>query len=170
MNYYIADTHFGHDNIRRLSKRPFDTAEEMDEAMIASWNGRVRGDDDVYILGDFAYKSRDPAYYLDRLKGRKHLIAGNHDGKLLKNPILRSRFAEIADMETVNDGGTKIVCCHYPMAEWDGYYKGVLHFYGHLHNNDNAASRYMSGLENAYNVGVDIIGFAPRTLKEIKGT
>ena len=35
MNFYIADTHFGHDNIRRLSKRPFKTIEEMDKTIIA---------------------------------------------------------------------------------------------------------------------------------------
>ena len=51
MNYYIADTHFGHDNIRRLSNRPFKTIEEMDKTIIDNWNSRVTDNDDVYILG-----------------------------------------------------------------------------------------------------------------------
>lgn len=85
MNYYIADTHFGHDNIRRLSNRPFETIEEMDRTIIDNWNSRVTDNDDVYILGDFSYKSEDSVLYLKKVKGRKHLIIGNHDEKLLKN-------------------------------------------------------------------------------------
>ena len=168
MNYYIADTHFGHDNIRRLSNRPFNTIEEMDKTIIDNWNRRVTDNDDVYILGDFSYKSEDPILYLRQLRGRKHLIVGNHDGKLLKNPACKDYLVEIADMKMVNDNGTQIVCCHYPLVEWNGYYRNVLHFYGHIHNNfDNETNQYISKVKNAYNVGIDIIGFMPGTLKEI---
>ncbi len=47
MNYYIADTHFGHNNILRLSNRPFNTVEEMDKVIIDNWNSRVTDNDDV---------------------------------------------------------------------------------------------------------------------------
>lgn len=168
MNYYIADTHFGHDNIRRLSNRPFNTVEEMDKTIIDNWNSRVKETDDVYILGDFAYKSKNPILYLESLKGRKHLIIGNHDDRLSKNPVCKKCFVEINDIKMVNDNGTRIVLCHYPMVEWDGYYRNVLHFYGHIHNNfNNETNQYISKIKNAYNVGVDIIGFMPKTLEEI---
>lgn len=54
------------------------------------------------------------------------------------------------------------------LVEWNGYYRNVLHFYGHIHNNfDNETNQYISKVKNAYNVGVDIIGFMPKPLKEI---
>ena len=71
MNHYIADTHFGHDNIRRLSNRPFDSIEEMDETIINNWNSKVTDDDDVYILGDFSHKSEDPYCILEKVKWQK---------------------------------------------------------------------------------------------------
>lgn len=168
MNYYIADTHFGHDNIRILSNRPFKTIEEMDQTIIENWNKKVKDADDIYILGDFSFRSKDPGIYLKQLKGNKHLIVGNHDGAILKDPELRKYFVEIRDMKTISDHGTKIVLCHYPLVEWDGYYRGTKHFYGHVHNNmNNPTNQYISSIENAYNVGVDIIGFGPKALNEI---
>lgn len=168
MNFYIADTHFGHDNIRRLSNRPFNSVEEMDNAIIENWNRKVTNDDDVYILGDFSYKSEDPIEYLKKLNGRKHLIAGNHDTKLLKNPNCKKYFVEIVDMKMVDDNGNQIVLCHYPLVEWNGYYRNVLHFYGHVHNTyHNETTRYDRDMKKAYNVGVDVIGFAPCTFSEI---
>lgn len=60
MIYFTADTHFGHENVIRFCDRPFSSANEMDEAMIANWNARVKGDDTVYVLGDmfFARQTR----------------------------------------------------------------------------------------------------------------
>ena len=56
MFYYIADPHFGHENILKMCGRPFDTIEEMNEAMIAAWNERVTGNDTVFILGDLFFR------------------------------------------------------------------------------------------------------------------
>jgi len=47
---------------------------EMDSMMEAMWNSAVSEDDLIYVLGDFAV--RRPAYWNERLKGRKILILG----------------------------------------------------------------------------------------------
>ena len=56
--YFIADTHFGEDNIRRYENRPFETVSEMDKAMIENWNSVISENDKVFVLDDFgrAYK------------------------------------------------------------------------------------------------------------------
>lgn len=168
MNYYIADTHLGHENILWLSERPFKSIEEMDQTIIDNWNAKVTDKDDVYILGDFSYKGKDPVEYLKLLNGKKHLIVGNHDRALLKNPASKKYFEEIVDFKIIKDNDTKIVLFHYPMVEWPGYYGGALHFYGHVHNTfHNETTQYARDMKNAYNVGVDVIGFVPCSLDEI---
>lgn len=82
--FFTSDHHFGHRNISRLARRPFpDTDEgvdEMNEAMIETWNGDVAPGDIVWVLGDFAMGRIDESLpVLDRLNGTKHLISGNHD-------------------------------------------------------------------------------------------
>lgn len=169
LNFYIADTHFFHKNILRLSARPFASIEEMNDEIIRNWNAVVSDNDDVYICGDFSFRtsSTNVENILKELKGRKHLVKGNHDGIILKDNSLRKYFVEICDMVTVNDGEDQIVLCHYPLAEWPGFYRNALHFFGHIHNNDNDAAKIMRNIKNSYNVGVDIIGFGPKTKNEI---
>lgn len=168
MNYYIADEHLGHANIIRLSHRPFNDVDIMDKALINNWNSVITDDDDVYILGDLIFKTtKGYDYYLKQLKGRKHLIVGNHDIKMLKQQGIKQYFESINDMLTVNDGLYTIVLCHYPMAEWNGFFRNVYHFFGHIHNNINATSEIMDKIPKAFNVGADIIGFIPRTAEQI---
>ena len=47
MIYFIADTHFGHENVIKFCDRPFACADEMNEALISNWNERVNGNDTV---------------------------------------------------------------------------------------------------------------------------
>ena len=171
MNYYISDLHLGHKNIMssKMSNRPFNSVEEMDEILIKNWNNIVKNEDDIYILGDFCYKSgKNPKEYLNRLNGKKHLIVGNHDGQILRDPVCRKCFVEIKDMLNIKDGNKNLFLCHYPMAEWPGYFRETIHLYGHIHNNTtNDTYKIMYNLKNAYNVGADILDFTPRALQDV---
>ena len=168
MIYYTADLHFGHENIISFSGRPFGSIEEMDKALIENWRAVVQPNDDIYVLGDLIFRSRDPAKYLKQLTGKIHLIKGNHD-TFLKNKPLERYFASIDDMLTISDEGRRVFMCHYPLAEWPGYYRNAIHLFGHIHNNRNKACEIMESLPNCYNVGVDCIGFTPLTLTQIIG-
>jgi calcineurin-like phosphoesterase family protein len=53
--WFTSDTHFGHNNILKFCKRPWNTVEEMDEALINNWNAVVGTNDIVFHLGDFLH-------------------------------------------------------------------------------------------------------------------
>ena len=57
--------------------------------------------------------------------------------------------------------------CHYPIAEWDGFFRGTIHIYGHIHNNKNDAYHIMSQYDNALNAGCMVNGYMPVTLEEL---
>lgn len=101
--YFIADTHFGHANIIGSCHRPFKDVAEMNRTLIANWNARVADDDDVYVIGDFAFRcAGSVAKIAHQLKGRKHLVIGNHDGKWMRiEPEAFNEFVE-ASMNKIN--------------------------------------------------------------------
>lgn len=169
MVYFIGDLHFGHANIIRLCNRPFVDSDEMDEALIKNWNDKVKKDDDVYILGDFCYKSKNsPDYYLKRLNGRKHLIVGNHDYYFLENKAVTCLFSSIKPLNQINIGKKQVVLCHYPILEWNGYYRGSYHIYGHVHNSTkNKAYEWLKNEPMALNAGADINHMTPVSLDEL---
>lgn len=109
MIMYTADLHFGHKNIIAFDKRPFANVNEMDKTLIKLWNERVQKDDDVYILGDFCYKSdNEPSWYLKQLKGKKHLILGNNDKIIQKDNKAMQYFETIEKMLFIIDNKEKI--------------------------------------------------------------
>jgi calcineurin-like phosphoesterase family protein len=168
MNFYISDLHFGHKNVIKFDNRPFSSVEEMDAKLIELWNRRVQSNDEVFILGDFAFCNElKPSEYLKQLKGKKHLIIGNHDTKLIKDEESMSYFEDSALMKHVTDEGKQICLCHYPLAEWYGMYKGSWHIYGHIHNSKNEAFEFMKTKDHALNAGCMINNYAPVSFNEL---
>lgn len=168
MNYYTSDLHLFHANIIRLCDRPFKDIFEMNRTIIDKWNKRVKYNDTVYILGDVGLpKSREDVTHtiktLKMLNGHKVLIVGNHDKDLLKHPEFRACFDEIHHYREVRDNKRKVVLFHYPIEEWNGFYRDSIHLYGHVHNSDVGLKQ----IKNRYNVGVDVNDFEPKTLDEL---
>jgi calcineurin-like phosphoesterase family protein len=134
MNYYIVDLHLGHKNIISLCVRPFDSITAMDAVLIENWNAKLRKTDDVYILGDLFYRNVTPAKEtLIQLKGRKHLLVGNHDQHWIKTVDLPNYFVEVANLLTFKRNCVKYTLCPYPMLSWDGHDKGGYMIHGHTH-------------------------------------
>lgn len=168
MIYYTADLHFGHKAIIPFSRRPFSTVEDMDRELIENWNRRVRPQDTVYILGDFCHRNSQPASsYLKQLKGKKHLIIGNHDSRLIGDQDAMKYIKSVNSLQVVHDVAGTVVLCHYPLAEWNGFHKGWYHAFGHIHNRKDETFLLMSFRERALNAGVDVNHFQPATLAEM---
>mgnify|MGYP000581464137 CR=1 FL=1 len=168
VNLYIADLHFGHRAVINFDNRPFLDVDEMDRTLIELWNSRVAPDDNVYIVGDFAYRNEKPEeWYLQRLKGHKHLVIGNHDSKLLANEKAMGYIESVDKMMHVTDNGNQICIAHFPIAEWNGFYRGAYHIYGHIHNRTEITYHYMKQFDRALNAGACINNYTPSSLNEL---
>jgi calcineurin-like phosphoesterase family protein len=168
MIYFTSDTHFQHGNklgempsgIIKFCNRPYASAEEMDEALIANWNEVVTSADTVYHLGDFGFGSWQGLKTIrKRLNGHIVLVPGNHDERFRRN--LRDCFEVVDRIHQIKDGGKTIVLSHYPLLSWNAAYHGSLHLHGHTHGN-------ITPLGNRTDVGVDVWNYRPICLEEIQ--
>ena len=132
--FLVSDTHFGHAGVCRFTRddgvtklRPWDNAEEMDEAMVTAWNDRVKPTDKVYHLGDAVINRRALAT-LGRLNGDKVLIRGNHD--IFRDDEYRRYFRELRAYHVMNG----MILSHIPIHE-DSLGRFGTNIHGHLHSN-----------------------------------
>ena len=167
MIYFTADLHLGHANIIKLCNRPFGDVDQMNETLINNWNARVQQQDEIYILGDFTMQPLEKASgYLSRLNGRKYFIRGNHDGFLHQLSSGSNGIEWVKDYHVLKHEGRKIILFHYPIYEWDGYYRNTIHLFGHVH--DKAITDTITAARGlAFCVGVDCHNFAPVSLQEV---
>ena len=172
MKFYTSDLHLGHENMIRFDNRPFCSVEEMTEKIIDNWNSVVNNNDDVYILGDFAWRNDIGYAALKQLRGNKYLIRGNHDRL---NSAMRSQFIWVKDYAEIKDEDKNIVLCHYPIAHWRNADYGTIHLYGHIHSarDSRPFKEYKQAMQargypyECYNVGCMLHGYKPVTLQEI---
>lgn len=127
--WFTSDHHFGHKNILDYEKeaRPFETIEEMNEALISNWNDTVRQKDIVYHLGDFAF-GRDNVELAGRLNGRKRLIMGNHD--VYNNSVYLDYFEKLFGVVYWR----RCVLSHIPVHSGNLGSRAFLNVHGHLHS------------------------------------
>lgn len=162
--FFTADSHFGHANIILYCDRPFQSAEEMDETMIANWNEVVKHDDIVYHLGDFTLGDKLTARrYFKRLQGQIRILCNpwHHDKRWLGGEYYGiSSGVEYMKSIVILEYNPPIVLCHYPFANWDKAHHGSWHLHGHSHGKHLAIGR-------VHDVGVDRNNFYPVSLEEI---
>jgi calcineurin-like phosphoesterase family protein len=174
--WFTADQHFGHTRIIEYVKRPFSSVDEMDDALINSWNERVREEDLVYHLGDFTlsnYKGFE--YYLNKLNGTIFFVPGGHDQRWLssyKKNGSDSKFTVLESLIVINVRNVDLVLCHYPLLTWERGHYGVIHLHGHSHGNVGCIGRSNEGSAGVIpgyrvDVGVDCNNFYPVSITDI---
>lgn len=158
--YVTADLHLGHPQILDHCARPFRSIEEHDRGLVAAWNNRIRDEDDIFVLGDFALglSARELRRVFGELRGRKHLIVGNHDSaKTLALPWA----SPPREILRVTLERTQLFLSHYPVRSWPGMHAGTIALYGHTHG-------ALQDTRHSCDVGVDRWAYRPVTLREIR--
>lgn len=143
MIWFTSDSHYNHRNIVRgvsswpnkNSCRNFNTVDEMNMIMVESINRVVKVDDTLFHLGDWSFHGKE---YISEFRKKincknVHLIYGNHDVEISKDPTFQELFASVEFYREVNINGQKIVLCHYPLRTWNKCHHGSWHLFGHCH-------------------------------------
>jgi calcineurin-like phosphoesterase family protein len=170
--FYTSDLHFNHTNIIKYCKRPFADVHEMNAALIRNWNERVKTDDVVYVLGDFAFLRRQPENALlaltSQLHGWKVLVTGNHDPKDCMY-LIEQGFHETFNGDPRTRGGLLMddaLLLHQPPTDLEWLAAKTVNpqlkyvFCGHVHEKWARRGDFI-------NVGVDVRGYRPVTREEL---
>lgn len=164
--WFTSDTHFNHANIIGYCKRPFANVDEMNRELIARWNAKVKPDDVVMHMGDFAMgKKEDLPAIFAQLNGLKHLIRGNHDG----SATVKLPWIDVLGENMVMTEAGTFYCIHDP-ANAKGWMKtGTTVIHGHLHGMENYHPFAREGKFKYVDAGVDCWNYEPVTLEQLIG-
>lgn len=163
--FLVSDTHFGHRGVTQFLRadgtklRPWDTIEEMDEALVTYWNETVSENDKVYHLGDFVINRRALSIG-SKLNGKKCLIKGNHD--IFRLSEYAEYFYDIRAYHVLSN----MILSHVPVHEsqLDRFGANV---HGHLHS--NRVKLADGSIDERYKcVCVEQTNFRPILLDEVR--
>ena len=154
--YLTSDLHLGHDREFIWGARGFSCIEEMNTAIINNWNNLVDDFDDVYVLGDLSLGNHENVELLKQLKGRIHIVLGNHD--TYRREELYNRLPNVVEVECairLSHAKHHFFLTHYPCLtgnlESESLKQMTLNLYGHTHQTTN----FYEGRPYMYHVGVD---------------
>ena len=175
--WFTSDLHFGHRNILKFCKRPWDTVEEMNEGLIQNWNRVVGKDDLVFNLGDFAFATNGRwKELINRLNGHIHLILGNHDVVRWPGDKTMELFDSVSHQMILKIDGRTVYLNHYPYLCFGGAWRkpenAVYQLFGHTHSGPNCGGTDTDRLVNLfpyqYDVGVDNNNYTPVSWQQVQ--
>lgn len=159
--FFIADTHFGDENILRYENRSFASVEEMDQELVRRWNETVGEEDAVFHLGDFSsLGEEEDRQLLSRLHGKKVLVLGNHDRHRTPEQWRSLGFEEAVPWPVVWEGFYML--SHEPLyVNQNMPYANV---FGHVHGNP----AYRDASPHSVCVSVERTEFAPLSFEDLR--
>lgn len=218
--WITSDPHFGHGNIMKYCSRTkfmtgedlekflavkedngdafrcfklsYQSVQNMNDELFDNINEAVDIDDELWILGDFAWANdfKTMEGYRHRIKCKTvKIVWGNHDGRHLmkysKYPLFQGYYESgifydtldglISEDEIAYKYGPKNpyknnhqwYFNHYPNVAWIGHHKGVIMVHGHCHGTiENWKKEHMPNA-NCFDVGVDVVNYKPVLLSDI---
>lgn len=157
MIYFTSDTHFADEATLRVTGRPFKDTNEMDRTLVNNWNGIVKPEDTVYVLGDFGALN-----YTNYLNGKKILIKGNREYTTPDSELQKYfDFVYVNHVACICEDDQHIFMAHKPVElPNQKLEEGRIQLFGHIHR---------TALYRPYglNVGTDVHYYTPISLDEI---
>ena len=142
MIYITADLHFCHNKEFLYGPRGFTNIEDHDETIVKNWNELINDEDEIYIIGDIMLNDINRAVkYFNMLKGKKHIIYGNHDtDKRLELYKSLDNVIEVVAGKRLKYKKYSFWLSHYPSL-CDNYddeltHNAVINLCGHSHTKD----------------------------------
>ncbi len=160
--FFTSDWHLNHARMISHAKRPFRSVSEMNAALIHNFNSMVGPRDDVWFLGDFVLGEKrfeNAKAFLEKIRGKKHMILGNHDPRTKEFFKL---FDSCAEYREIKVEGQRICLFHYATRVWNRSHRGSWMLYGHSHGSlpDDPTSR-------SIDVCVDCHNYFPISFDEV---
>lgn len=154
--YVTSDLHFGHDREFIWKVRGYDSVDSMNIDLISKWNNTVTDEDDVYVLGDLMLGSPMNIEYIELLRGKLHIVLGNHDTKKREEMYKElNNMVEVACAIRLDYKKYHFFMTHYPCLtgnlEKEHLRQMTLNLYGHTHQKTN----FYEDRPYMYHVGVD---------------
>ena len=160
MKFFTADYHFYHENIIKYCNRPYKNADHMNKTLVNNHNAVIGDDDDVYIVGDFAMLSKrykdNFIWVVQKLRGRLHLVMGNHD---IKDPWFYIDKLGFYSVHAPYLEVEEFICVHDPALS--AVNRQAKFLCGHIHD-------LFTIRKNCLNVGVDVHNYFPISIDRVR--
>lgn len=173
--WLISDWHFNHDREFVWGARGFHTVQEMNEAIVARHNSKVRPGDTVYVLGDCALGGGDQQILaenkklIESLNGNIHIIQGNHDTdrRVTMYESCKNVVGPILYADMLHYKGYHFYLSHFPTLtgnlEKESLKQCTCNLFGHTHQTTN----FYMDMPFLYHVGCDSQNCCPVLLDDI---